>query len=325
MIEICRPVAEAGGVYVTHLRDVNTDRAYGGGGVPEALEVGRGSGVKVHFSHYRTAAQNAGQVAERFAEIDAAGDAVSVSGDLYPYPTGSTFPASNLPSYAHRGGPDAIIERLQDPEEMPRLVEHIEASMKRPLIEAVLSYLPNHPHFEGMVMGDIAERMGLGLGEALCQLLLEEDLQIAFWGTPPDSVNTWEQVSRDSQDFLGRPDFMVGSDSIHVGSFPHPRAYGTFPRFIGRLRRRFGVLSLETVIQRVTDNPARRFGLTHRGRIEKGYFADVVVFDADRIIDTATFDDPKQHPVGIPYVLVNGQVAVDGARPTGVLAGQPTP
>ena len=164
---------------------------------------------------------------------------------------------------------------------MPKLVEHIEASMKRPLIEAVLSYLPNHPEFEGMVMGDIAERMGLGLGEALCRLLLEEDLQIAFWGTPPDSVNTWKQVSRDSQDFLGRPDFMVGSDSIHVGSFPHPRAYGTFPRFIGRLRRRFNVLSLETVIQRVTDNPARRFGLTHRGRIEKGYFADVVVFDAD--------------------------------------------
>lgn len=325
IVEICRPVAEAGGVYVTHLRDVNTDRAYGDGGVPEALEVGRQSGVKVHFSHYRTAAPTAGQVAERFAEIDAAGDAVSISGDLYPYPTGSTFPASNLPSYSHQGGPDAIIERLQDPEEMPRLVEHIEASMKRPLIEAVLSYLPNHPQFEGMVMGDIAERMGMGLGEALCQLLLEEDLQIAFWGTPPDSVNTWEQVSRDSQDFLGRPDFMVGSDSIHVGSFPHPRAYGTFPRFIGRLRRRFNVLSLETVIQRVTDNPARRFGLTHRGRIEEGYFADVAVFDADRIIDTATFDDPVQHPVGIPYVLVNGQVAVDGAKPTGVLAGQPVP
>ena len=208
---------------------------------------------------------------------------------------------------------------------MPKIVEHIEASMKRPLIEAVLSYLPNHPHFEGMVMGDIAESMGMGLGEALCQLLLEEDLQIAFWGTPPDSVNVWEQVSRDSQDFLGRPDFMVGSDSIHVGSFPHPRAYGTFPRFIGRLRRRFNVLTLETVIQRVTDNPARRFGLTGRGRIEEGYFADVVVFDADRIIDTATFDDPVQHPVGIPYVLVNGQVAVDGAKPTGVLAGQPVP
>ena len=312
-------------MYVTHLRDVNTDRAFGNGGVPEALEIGRRSGVKVHFSHYRTAAHNAGQVRQRFDEIDAAGGEVSVSGDLYPYPTGSTFPASNLPSYAHRGGPDAIIQRLQDPKELRDLIDHIEASMKRPLIEAVLSYLPNHPHLEGMVMGDIADSLGMGLGEALCHLLLEEDLQIAFWGTPPDSVNVWQQVSRDSQDFLARPDFMVGSDSIHVGSFPHPRAYGTFPRFIGRLRRRFNVLTLEQVIQRVTDNPARRFGLTDRGRIQKGCFADVVVFDPDRIIDTATFDDPKQHPLGIPYVLVNGQVAVDRGRPTGILAGVPTP
>ena len=178
---------------------------------------------------------------------------------------------------------------------------------------------------EGMVMGDIAEILGMNLGEALCHLLVEEDLQIAFWGTPPDSVSKWHQVSRDSQDFLARPDFMVGSDSIHVGTFPHPRAYGTFPRFIGRLRREFNVLSLEQVIQRITENPAKRFGITKRGLIKKGYFADVVVFDGDNIIDTATFDNPKQYPLGIPYVLVNGKVAVDKARCTGVLAGQPVP
>ena len=325
LIEICRPVADAGGVYVTHLRDVNTDRAFGGGGVPEALEIGRRSGVKVHFSHYRTHAQNAGQVKKRFSEIDATNGEVDISGDLYPYPTGSTFPASNLPSYAHKGGPDAIIQRLKDPKEFKAIVKHIEGSMKRPLSEAVLSYLPNNQHLEGMIMSDIADSLGMGLGQALCHLLIEEDLQIAFWGTPPDSVGLWRQVSRDSQDFLARPDFMVGSDSIHLGSFPHPRAYGTFPRFIGRLRREFNILTLEQVVQRVTDNPARRFGLTKRGRIEKGYFADVVVFDGDRIIDTATYDNPKQHPYGIPYVLVNGQVAVDQARCTGVLAGQPIP
>ncbi len=325
LVEICKPVAENDGVYVTHLRDVNIDRAFGGGGVPEALEIGRRSGVKVHFSHYRTSADNAGQVKERFAEIDATNGVVDISGDIYPYPTGSTFPASNLPSYAHQGGPDAVIQRLKDDNEREKIIQHIESSMKRPLEEAVLSYLPNNQHMEGMVMGDIAEILGMNLGEALCHLLVEEDLQIAFWGTPPDSVSKWHQVSRDSQDFLARPDFMVGSDSIHVGTFPHPRAYGTFPRFIGRLRREFNVLSLEQVIQRITENPAKRFGITKRGLIKKGYFADVVVFDGDNIIDTATFDNPKQYPLGIPYVLVNGKIAVDKARCTGVLAGQPVP
>ncbi|MBH74684.1 MAG: hypothetical protein CL896_02690 [Dehalococcoidia bacterium] len=325
LVEICKPVANAGGVYVTHLRDVNTDRAFGNGGVPEALEIGRQSGVKVHFSHYRTAAGTEGLVKERFAEIDASNGEVDISGDLYPYPTGSTFPASNLPSYAHSGGPDSMIERLKDPQQKSDIIKHIESNTKRPLGQSVLSYLPKHPHLEGMVLGDIAEHLKMGLGESLCHLLVEEDLQIAFWGSPPDSARTWQQISRDSQDFLARPDFMIGSDSIHVGNFPHPRAYGTFPRFIGRLRRQFNILSLEQVIQRATENPAKRFGLTNRGVIQKNYFADLVIFDPEEIIDTATFDNAKQHPRGISHVLVNGQVSVDHARSTGILAGRPVP
>ena len=118
---------------------------------------------------------------------------------------------------------------------------------------------------------------------------------------------------------------MVGSDSIHVGGHPHPRAWGTFPRFLGRLRRQFPIMTLESMVQRMTDNAARRFGLTGRGRLEEGYFADVVVFDADRIIDTATYDDPQQYPAGIPFVIVNGRVAVDQERCTGVMAGQAIP
>jgi N-acyl-D-amino-acid deacylase len=106
---------------------------------------------------------------------------------------------------------------------------------------------------------------------------------------------------------------------------PHPRSYGAYPRFLGRLRREFPTLTLEGMVHRMTDRPARRFGISKRGRLEPGYYADVTLFDADRVIDTATFDDPRQHPVGIPYVLVNGQVAVDNDRCTGVLAGQAVP
>jgi N-acyl-D-amino-acid deacylase len=105
----------------------------------------------------------------------------------------------------------------------------------------------------------------------------------------------------------------------------HPRSYGAFPRFLGRFRREVGGLSLEAMVHRMTDRPARRFGLRGRGRLERGYFADLVVFDPDRVIDTATYDDPCQFPVGIPFVVVNGQVAVDRERPTGVLAGQAVP
>ena len=117
-------------------------------------------------------------------------------------------------------------------------------------------------------------------------------------------------------------DLAPGRD-IGAGGTEEPD--GAFPRFLGRLRRYFDVLSLEHMIQRMTDNPARRFGLAQRGRIERGYFADLVIFDPDRVIDTATYDGPRQFPIGIPYVLVNGQIAVDRERCTGVLAGQAVP
>ena len=326
IVELCGPVQKACGVYVTHLRDVHPERGFGGGGVPEALEVGRRSGVKVHFSHTRTAAGNAGQVAELMEPIDAAkAEGLDITLELYPYPTGSTFAVSNLPSWASAGGPEEILDRLTDSGDRARIVEHLESMGKRSIAESVLSHLPRHPQYEGMSVADIADDLGMGLGETMCHMLVEEDLEVGFWLTPPDSVNTWRQTSRDAIELLSRPDYMVGSDSIQAGGSPHPRAYGTFPRFLGRLRRRYAKITLEQMVQRVTDNPARRFGLTGRGRVEKGYFADLVVFDPDRIIDTATYDEPRHYPAGIPYVLVNGKVAVDGERCTGVLAGQAIP
>ena len=326
IVELCHVVQEAGGVYVTHVRDVNTDRAFGGGGVSEGLEIGRQAGVKVHFSHHRTYAPSAGKVAERMALIDGAkAEGVDVTADLYPYPTGSTYPLSYLPSPTHEGGLDAILARLRDPAQRAEIARDLDENPPERFTGAVLSYLGKSRNFEGMSLADIAEMRGTTGGNVLCDLLLEEEGQVCYWGSPPDSVALWRQVSRDTLELLSRPDYMVGSDSIHVGSVPHPRAYGTFPRFLGRLRRQFGTMSLEQTVQRMTDNPARRFNLTHRGRIQKGYFADVVVFDAERIIDNATYDDPKQFPAGIPFVLVNGRVAVDQERCTGVFAGRAVP
>ena len=326
LVELCTAAREAGAVYVTHLRDVNKDRGFGGGGVAEAIEIGRRAEIGVHFSHFRTSPDDAGKVAEKMAPIDQAkSEGLDCTLELYPYPSGSSFSAMFLPPYAHEGGPDAVLERLRDAGERQGLIDRLNQGTSRPLAEVVFTHLPKNPDLEGMSLSDIAEERGVSLGEAVCDLLLEEDLQVGFRGAPPDSVAVWRQLSQDQLEFLSRPDYMVGSDAIPVGGFPHPRAYGTFPRFLGRLRRQFGVLTLEQMVQRMTDNPARRFGLARRGRIEHGYFADVVVFDADRLIDNATYDDPFQFPAGIPFVLVNGRVAVDHERCTGVLAGQAVP
>jgi N-acyl-D-amino-acid deacylase len=123
---------------------------------------------------------------------------------------------------------------------------------------------------------------------------------------------------------LEREDYMVASDSIPLGSSPHPRAFGAFPRILGRLRHRHGS-SLEQLVQRMTGNPARLFGLAGRGEIKPGNFADLVVFDADRIDDLATFEDPRIPPAGIRHVMVNGRLAVMDGNCTGALAGEAIP
>ena len=176
-----------------------------------------------------------------------------------------------------------------------------------------------------MSIRDIAKKENQSMSKILCNLLIDENLQVGYRGATTDSVKLWQQVSRDCVELLSRPDYMVGSDAIPLGTIPHPRAYGTFPRFLGRLRRSYGNLSLEEMVQRMTDNPARRFGLTKRGQIKKDYFADLVIFNPDTLNDTATYDDPCQFPTGIPFVLVNGQIAVNNEKCTGILAGQAIP
>ncbi len=115
---------------------------------------------------------------------------------------------------------------------------------------------------------------------------------------------------------------MMGSDGLMVGDRPHPRAWGTFPRFLAKYVRDLGVISLEECVRKMTSLPAGRLGLGDRGTIETGMAADLVVFDPDTVRDTATFEEPKSFPEGIPHVVVNGQIVKDAGRQTDALAGR---
>lgn len=328
LVELCEVVRDAGGILMSEPRQKNPERAFGGGGVAEAVEIARRSGVKLHLAHFRTDPKTAGKVSEHMALVDQAqADGIDITLDIYPYASGSTIPISFLPSWAQEGGPDAILSRLADKTERAKIVEYLEGELyyHRSLDEVVFSYLPKNAELEGMSAPDLAKSRGVSMGELVCDLLLEEELSVGYTMPPPTSYGLWKQVSRDSMELLARPDYMVCSDITPAGSMPHPRSYGAFPRFLGRLRRQFGSISLEGMVHRMTDRPARRFGLTDRGRVQEGWFADLTIFDAERVIDTATYDDPVQYPVGIPYVLVNGEVAVDRDRCTGVFAGRAIP
>ena len=176
-----------------------------------------------------------------------------------------------------------------------------------------------------MSLSDIANANNQSTAITLCELLRDNKLQLGYWQSPPKNVSVWNQVNEDAINLLKRDDYMVGSDSIPNGKFCHPRAYGCFPRFLGRLRRTHWSDGLEQMIQRMTQNAAERFGLSKRGVIKESYYADIVVFDSETINDTATYDDPIQFPAGIEHVLVNGEFVVKDNNSTGAVPGRAIP
>ncbi len=325
LVALNRVVARYGGVYVTHIRNHNNDRAPDGSGITEAMNIGRRSGVKVHISHYKTYPQNAGQVDALMSEIDLAkADGVDVTLECYPYAPPATVPGYFLRGECHDGGLEALLGRLGDPSWRARLIDSLEHLFPGRSDNAVWTWIgaEHLQHLQGVSFGDAAAMMDLSVSEMMITVMRESGLHCGFRESPPASATVARQIEADVIALLSRDDYMVGSDGIPFDDgVPHPRAYGTFPRILGRLRRRHNV-PIEQIVRTMTSLPASRFGLRDRGLIDVGKYADLVVFDEATVIDTADFSDPRSAPSGIPYVIVNGQLAVESGRPTGALAGQ---
>ena len=206
LIELCQVVAKYGGTYITHLRNVHPERGFGGGGVTEALEIGRRSKVNVHFSHFRTSVEDAGQTAELMEEIDRAkAEGVNCTMELYPYPTGSGYPMMFLPPEVNEGGPDAILESLQDPVSRRRIATQIDEQHIRVAgDDSILTHVPSEQnrHLQGRSISHAAQQRGISPGELICTLLLEEKLTVGFLQAPPADLAGWEQSARDAVDLM---------------------------------------------------------------------------------------------------------------------------
>ncbi len=324
LIALCRVVAEMDRVYMSEPRSV--PGIPGGGGAAEAMAIATASGCKLHFAHWRTSAESAGHIEQIMADIDGARTATSdVTFDIYPYPSGSSIPISFLPGWAQDGGPHEILRRLESPDERGRIAVYLDAHQDGFLEPMTLSFVPATPSLEGVRLSALAAERGQSRGEALCDLLLENQLTLGHVTAPPSDPAVCEQIMQDALALLSRPDYMVCSDITPAGGVPHPRCYGAFPRLLAQTRSADSPLSLEAMLHRMTDRPARRFGLTDRGRVAVGYFADLVVLDPNTVTDTATYAEPKRFPIGIPHVVVNGRLAVEHDRCTGVFAGRAIP
>ena len=314
LIEICKTVAEYDGTSVWHvrLRDLGLIEA-----TKEVIKVGEKSGVKVHFSHYASSGPaNKGKSKELLAIVDEArANGLDVTFDSYPYIAGSGITIINLPPWAHEGGPDAMLERLRDPKTKERICDDIRATSptwNRVLIACVPT--EKNKIYLGKSLLEAARIAGKEVAEFVCDLLLEEDLEVGH-------VN-FNGNEEDIRIIMKHPFHMACSDGLLVGDRPNPRGWGAFARYLGVYSRDLSILSLEEIIRHMTSAPAACLGLSDRGLVKEGLVAELVVFNPQTVIDKATFDEPKKHPEGIDYVLVNGAVVVEKGKHTGMLNGR---
>jgi dihydroorotase/N-acyl-D-amino-acid deacylase len=324
VIELSRVAADSGGIYTSHLRKEGLGLI---DGVAEAITIGREARIPVVLTHHKAVGQQmSGASRQTLAMIDSARSAgVDVTADVYPYTATSTGIGALIPTWAFDGGDTAFARRLRDPVLRDSIKGGIVFNLLNDrgggdLSRVQFSRVRWQPELDGKTLADWTRQRGL-------QPTPENGAELVIEAEQKGGASMIYHVldEGDVQRIMRHPQTMIGSDGrlsrLGEGS-PHPRAYGTFPRVLGRYSRDLQLFSLETAIHKMTGQSAARLGLRDRGVLRERAFADVVVFDATAIADKSTFQEPHQYPVGIDYVFVNGLAAIDNEKFMDARAGR---
>ncbi|RJQ64979.1 MAG: D-aminoacylase [Desulfobacteraceae bacterium] len=315
LIELSSVLKEFGRIYTSHIRDEGADLIES---VAEAVRIGEANGIPVQVSHLKAkGAANWGKVrtAIRMME-EARRRGVDIGFEAYPYLAGSTTITSILPIWAMEGGVAKMLDRLRQAESREKIRKQLEDD-GNDIKDAgwngiIIASCPKRQDLEGNSLEAIIRMMNRTsdpYGGFLDMVLeIEGDSTVVKFFIDEEDV----------REILSNPLSAVISDSWatapHAGGKPHPRCYGTFPRMLGKYVREERLVPIEAAVQKMTALPAAKIGLYDRGILRKGLWADVVIFDPEKIADRATFDSPHQYPIGIEYVLVNGKIAVSRGR-----------
>jgi len=331
LVALTSAAGEYGGMYISHLRSEGSRLLEA---LDELIEIAQRAGVPAQVYHLKAAGrENWPKLDSAIARIEAArASGLSITADMYTYTAGATGLDASMPPWVQEGGYEAWAERLRDPQIRTRVAQE----MRTPTDEwenfFVAAGSPDRillvgfgadslKPLTGKTLAQVAELRGTSPAETAMDLVIENgnDVGTVYFLMSEENVRKkvalpW--VSFDSD--AGAP----AAEGIFLESNPHPRAYGSFARLLGRYVREEGVIPLEEAIRRLTSFPAGTFGIAGRGVLEPGAFADVVVFDPQRITDRATFAEPHQYAEGVVHVFVNGVHTLRDGEHTGATAGR---
>ncbi|MEW5978471.1 MAG: D-aminoacylase [Acidobacteriota bacterium] len=323
LIELAKAVKPFKGIYSTHVRGEGDTILEA---VAEAIQIGQEAGVPVDVIHLKIADKRKwGRMKEVCDLIEKARqNGVSVTANQYPYVAGQNYLLALIPPWALEGGQPKLMDRLRKPSLRSRMRRDIQQGVPgwfnhyrlmpgwESAVVATVQTEQNKP-YEGKSVAEIAELTGKDPFDVVFDLLLEENdpVPTVYFMMSEDDVRyamsvPWVSIGSDGE--AVRPDGILGKGR------PHPRWYGTFPRVLGRYVREETVLSLELAVRKMTALNAEKLGIEDRGLLQKGKKADITIFDPNRVIDKATFENPHQYPEGIAYVVVNGTLVLDRGR-----------
>ena len=311
--------AEFDGMYISHIRDESD-------GILEALDefltIVRESGARGEVYHLKASQkQNWDKLEVVIARLEAArSEGMPVSADMYPYHASSTGLTINFPAWVREGEHHEMVARLQDPEVRRRLPEEMELIPPQDIVLTSFRN-PELRHLTGKTLAEVAELWEVTPEVAAMDLIVRDDSRIGTvrYTMSEDNIRRkiqlpWVTFCSDGGSLAPEPPF--------TNSQPHPRSYGTFARVLGKFVREEGLIPLEQAVHRLSGLPAANLRLEERGLLQPGYFADVVVFDPDAIIDRATFEEPHQLADGVHHVFVNGTLVIRDGEHTGALPGR---
>jgi N-acyl-D-amino-acid deacylase len=329
LIGLAAEAGKLGGIYATHMRNE-------GDAIDEALDetfrIGREADIPVEIWHLKAAGKrNWGRMPEIVARIDRArSSGVDVEADTYAYPAWFNSFSAFVPPWVHDGGDAHMVARLKDPAMRARIRNDLETNtsgwdnewLEVPGPGAILISVVQNPKLlplQGKTLAQIAQAEKKDPIDTIFDLLIEDPgMSVAVFGMSEEDIayalkQPWVSIDNDSQGTA--PDGILGREH------PHPRAYGTFPRILRKYVREEKLLTLPDAIRKFSALPAQRMRLSDRGVLKQGIWADIVVFDPDKIHDLATFEHPNQLSVGMEYVLVNGVPVIDHGKMTNALPG----
>ena len=330
LIALAAEASKFGGIYATHMRSEGDaiDAA-----LDETFRIGREAHIPVEIWHLKAAGkQNWGKMPEIVDRIDKArASGIDIEADTYAYPAWFNTFSAFVPPWAHEGGDAKMVARLKDPATRARIRQQIQTDkegwdnewLEIPGPQAILVCVVQDPKllkYQGKTIAEIAQSEGKDPLDTIFDLLIEDPaISVAVFGMSEQDVayalkQPWVSIDNDSQGTS--PTGLLGREH------PHPRAYGTFPRILRKYVREDKLLSLPDAIRKFSALPAQRMRLADRGVLKQGMWADIVVFDPNRIHDVATFEKPNQLSIGMEYVLVNGVPVINEGKMTKALPGK---